>query len=154
MKGVFYGPISKTNYVIEDAFIKKVFNLKKQQQYVFWSFFFLIKNYWSICWLWDKTTALRDISTKSDGSLALVFADIFYQLNVFFRTIFINVPKYFIAITDTSLIFNINLTPLSRKRREIKKKSRNNQEKSRNSEKKLWKTTNEIEDGRTNKLIQ
>ena len=83
MKFVLFEPIFKKE-CDGRCFYKTSSFLKKQQQYVFRSFFLLIKIYWSITCLCYKTAALRGISTISDGSFALIFSDIFNELNVFF----------------------------------------------------------------------
>ena len=67
MKQVLFESILKNKHVMEDDFIKKVFLIEKATAVVFWSFFLLIKIYWSIARLWLKTATLRGISTNSDG---------------------------------------------------------------------------------------
>ena len=69
---------------MEDAFIKKSFLFEHATAKCFLIVFLVNQNLLVHHLSPKKTAALRGIRTNSDGSLHMVFADIFYQLNVSF----------------------------------------------------------------------
>ena len=73
---------------MEKAFKKNNFSFEKATAICFLILFLVNQNLLVYHLSPKKTAALRGIRTNSDGSLHMVFADIFYQLNVSFSHYF------------------------------------------------------------------